>query len=91
MQTVKMVVTGPFSAGKTQFIQSVSEIDAYQGKRGGPLSKSRERFGNGAEVKAVTACREAATWHGMLRSDKMSGHARIFGPRAGSLVASPPE
>ncbi|KAA0260060.1 MAG: GTP-binding protein, partial [Chloroflexi bacterium] len=23
MQTVKMVVTGPFSAGKTQFIQSV--------------------------------------------------------------------
>lgn len=27
MQTVKMVVTGPFSAGKTQFIRSVSEID----------------------------------------------------------------
>lgn len=27
MQTLKMVVTGPFSAGKTQFIQSISEID----------------------------------------------------------------
>jgi small GTP-binding protein len=26
MQTVKMVITGPFSSGKTQFIQSVSEI-----------------------------------------------------------------
>jgi uncharacterized protein len=27
MQNVKIVVTGPFNAGKTQFIQSVSEID----------------------------------------------------------------
>lgn len=27
MQTVKMVVTGPFNAGKTEFIQTVSEID----------------------------------------------------------------
>jgi len=27
MQTVKMVVTGPFSAGKTQFIKTISEID----------------------------------------------------------------
>jgi len=27
MQTVKIVVAGPFSAGKTEFIQSVSEID----------------------------------------------------------------
>jgi signal recognition particle receptor subunit beta len=27
MQTVKMVITGPFSAGKTEFIGSVSEID----------------------------------------------------------------
>lgn len=33
MQTVKMVVTGPFSAGKTQFIQSVSEIDVVQTER----------------------------------------------------------
>jgi hypothetical protein len=30
MQTVKMVITGPFSAGKTQFIQSVSEIDVVK-------------------------------------------------------------
>jgi uncharacterized protein len=27
MQLVKMVVTGPFNAGKTEFIRSVSEID----------------------------------------------------------------
>ncbi len=27
MQTVKMVVTGPFNAGKTEFIRSISEID----------------------------------------------------------------
>jgi len=27
MQTVKMVVTGPFSAGKTEFIRTISEID----------------------------------------------------------------
>ncbi len=27
MQTVKMVVTGPFNAGKTQFIRTISEID----------------------------------------------------------------
>src|SRR6266508_2981968 len=33
MQTVKMVVTGPFSSGKTQFIQSVSEIDVVSTER----------------------------------------------------------
>lgn len=27
IQTVKMVITGPFSAGKTEFIRSISEID----------------------------------------------------------------
>ncbi|MBC7814590.1 MAG: ATP/GTP-binding protein [Burkholderiales bacterium] len=27
MQTVKMVITGPFSAGKTEFIRAISEID----------------------------------------------------------------
>ena len=27
MQAVKMVITGPFNAGKTQFIRAVSEID----------------------------------------------------------------
>ena len=33
MQTVKMVVTGPFNAGKTAFIQSVSEIDVVATER----------------------------------------------------------
>jgi len=33
MQTVKMVVTGPFSAGKTQFIRSISEIDVVSTER----------------------------------------------------------
>ena len=30
MQTLKMVVTGPFAAGKTQFIQTISEIDVVE-------------------------------------------------------------
>lgn len=33
MQAVKMVVTGPFSAGKTAFIGSVSEIDVVRTER----------------------------------------------------------
>ena len=33
MQTVKMVVTGPFSSGKTLFIQTVSEIDVVATER----------------------------------------------------------
>ncbi|MEP7200322.1 MAG: ATP/GTP-binding protein, partial [Chloroflexota bacterium] len=33
MQTVKLVITGPFSAGKTQFIQSVSEIEVVATER----------------------------------------------------------
>ena len=33
MQTVKMVITGPFSAGKTEFIGSVSEIDVVSTER----------------------------------------------------------
>src|SRR5512133_2534257 len=33
MQTVKMVVTGPFSAGKTEFIRAVSEIDVVSTER----------------------------------------------------------
>jgi len=41
MQTVKMVVTGPFSAGKTQFIQSVSEIDVVATER--KISSDAER------------------------------------------------
>ncbi|HET7010489.1 MAG TPA: ATP/GTP-binding protein [Anaerolineales bacterium] len=41
MQTVKMVVTGPFNAGKTQFIQSVSEIDVVSTER--KISTEAER------------------------------------------------
>jgi len=33
MQTVKMVITGPFSAGKTEFIRTVSEIDVVSTER----------------------------------------------------------
>jgi small GTP-binding protein len=33
MQTVKIVVTGPFSAGKTEFIRSVSEIEVVSTER----------------------------------------------------------
>ncbi len=33
MQTVKIVVTGPFNAGKTAFIQTVSEIDVVATER----------------------------------------------------------
>ena len=41
MQTVKMVVTGPFSAGKTEFIRSVSEIDVVSTER--KISSKEER------------------------------------------------
>jgi small GTP-binding protein len=33
MQTVKMVITGPFNAGKTEFISSISEIDVVSTER----------------------------------------------------------
>jgi small GTP-binding protein len=33
MQTVKIVVTGPFNAGKTEFIRTVSEIDVVSTER----------------------------------------------------------
>jgi small GTP-binding protein len=46
MQTVKIVVTGPFSAGKTQFIQSISEIEVVATER--KISRDEER------VKAQT-------------------------------------
>ena len=42
MQTVKMVVTGPFSAGKTQFIRTISEIDVVSTER--KLSSDAERL-----------------------------------------------
>ena len=41
MQTVKMVVTGPFNAGKTEFIRSVSEIDVVSTER--RISSESER------------------------------------------------
>jgi len=41
MQTVKMVVTGPFNAGKTQFIRSISEIDVVSTER--KISSETER------------------------------------------------
>ncbi len=41
MQTVKIVVTGPFNAGKTEFIRSVSEIDVVSTER--KLSSSAEK------------------------------------------------
>jgi uncharacterized protein len=41
MQTVKMVVTGPFNAGKTEFIRSVSEIDVVSTER--KISSETER------------------------------------------------
>ena len=41
MQTVKMVVTGPFNAGKTEFIQTVSEIDVVSTEK--RLSAGSER------------------------------------------------
>jgi small GTP-binding protein len=42
MQTVKMVVTGPFNAGKTQFIKTVSEIDVVSTER--EISTEAERI-----------------------------------------------
>ena len=41
MQTVKIVVTGPFSAGKTQFIQTISEIDVVATEK--KISRLEER------------------------------------------------
>ena len=41
MQTVKIVVTGPFNAGKTEFIQSVSEIDVVSTER--KISSKKEK------------------------------------------------
>jgi small GTP-binding protein len=46
MQTVKMVVTGPFNAGKTAFIKTVSEIDV--------VSTERKITQESEKVKATT-------------------------------------
>lgn len=47
MNQVKMVVTGPFSSGKTEFISSISEIDVVKTER--TISSDAER-----EVKSQT-------------------------------------
>jgi hypothetical protein len=41
MQTVKMVITGPFSSGKTEFIRSISEIEVVSTER--EISTAAER------------------------------------------------
>ncbi len=48
MQTVKMVITGPFSSGKTEFIKAISEIDVVTTERG--ISKGTQE----ADVKEAT-------------------------------------
>ena len=42
MQTLKIVVTGPFSSGKTELIQSISEIDVVSTDRS--ISREAERI-----------------------------------------------
>ncbi len=42
MQTLKIVVTGPFSSGKTEFIQAVSEIDVVSTER--KITRKSERI-----------------------------------------------
>ncbi len=48
MQTVKIVVTGPFSSGKTEFIGSVSEIDVVSTER--KISSRAEQIKNTTTV-----------------------------------------
>jgi len=42
MQTVKIVVTGPFASGKTEFIQSISEIEVVSTERN--ITRESERI-----------------------------------------------
>ena len=48
MQTVKMVVTGPFNAGKTALIQSLSEIDVVSTEK--KITSDAERIKNTTTV-----------------------------------------
>lgn len=48
MQTVKIVVTGPFNSGKTEFIRSVSEIDVVSTER--RISAEAEKVKNTTTV-----------------------------------------
>ena len=47
-QAVKMVVTGPFSSGKTQFIQTISEIEVVATER--KISSDVEKIKNATTV-----------------------------------------
>ncbi|MCC6147457.1 MAG: ATP/GTP-binding protein [Anaerolineaceae bacterium] len=48
MQTVKIVVTGPFNSGKTAFIRSVSEIDVVSTER--KISSEEEKVKDATTV-----------------------------------------
>ncbi|HEY89820.1 MAG TPA: ATP/GTP-binding protein [Thermoflexia bacterium] len=48
MQTLKIVVTGPFSSGKTELIQSISEIDVVSTDRA--ISQEAERIKDATTV-----------------------------------------
>jgi small GTP-binding protein len=48
MQTVKIVVTGPFGAGKTEFIRSVSEIEVVSTER--KITSEVEKIKNSTTV-----------------------------------------
>src|SRR5512136_3125493 len=48
MQAVKMVITGPFTSGKTQFIQAVSEIDVVSTER--KISSDAEKIKDSTTV-----------------------------------------
>ncbi|MBN1286691.1 MAG: ATP/GTP-binding protein [Anaerolineae bacterium] len=48
MQTVKMVITGPFSSGKTEFIRSISEIEVVSTER--EISTPAERVKDATTV-----------------------------------------
>ena len=47
-QAVKMVVTGPFSSGKTQFIQTISEIEVVATER--KITSDVEKIKNATTV-----------------------------------------
>ena len=60
MQNVKMVVTGPFSSGKTEFIHTVSEIDVV----------STEKKISGADEKAIKDTTTVAMDFGRITVDE---------------------
>lgn len=51
MQTVKMVITGPFSSGKTEFIRSISEIEVVSTEQN--ISSDAERAEKAATTVAM--------------------------------------